>query len=322
MKPHVSIIIPTYNEAQNVASLFQQITNTPIKEPYEIIFVDDGSTDTTYQELLKLHEKDPRVAILKFRRNFGQTAAMDAGIKHAHGNILVTLDADLQNDPADIPKLVAKLNEGYDCVSGWRWNRKDPFSKKLFSRIANLIRNRIVQETLHDSGCSLKAYKKECFDNLTLYGEMHRFIPTLLNYRGFKIAEVKVNHRQRTFGTTKYNATRILKGLFDLLFIKFWNDYSARPIHFFGTVAVAQWTLAILIFIEQVIKAILARILVLGPLLIFSGILLITGMLTFFFGFMFEILIRMYYQGKTTYSIENIHFSSSLLAHTKNERKT
>jgi len=307
MKPEISIVLPAKNEQENIHLMYDRIMQANISKPFEIILVDDGSNDATYSEMLKLYQKDSKVSVIKFRRNYGQTAAMDAGIKHAKGSIIVTMDADLQNDPADINRIVAKLNEGYDCVSGWRKNRKDPFTKKLFSKMANAVRNRIVKETLHDSGCSLKAYKKECFDNLTLYGEMHRFIPTVLRYRGFKIGEMVVTHHERKFGKTKYNAKRLFKGLFDLLFIKFWNDYSSRPIHFFGTIAVAQWGLAIILFIEQIIKAIIIKILIAGPLLILAGILLVTGMLTFFFGFMFEILVRTYYQGGANYTIEKKH---------------
>ncbi len=307
MNPEISIILPAKNEQENVPLLYDAILKAKIAQPFEVIFVDDGSNDNTYTEAVKIHEKDQRFKVLKFRRWYGQTAAMDAGIKHAQGNIIVTMDADLQNDPADINRIVAKLNEGYDCVSGWRKNRRDPFTKKIFSKIANAVRNRIVKETLHDSGCSLKAYRKECFENITLYGEMHRFIPTVLRYRGFKIGEMVVQHHERKFGKTKYNFKRLFKGLFDLLFIKFWNDYSARPIHFFGTIAVTQWGASILVFIEQVIKAIIVRELTAGPLLILAGILLITGMLTFFFGFMFEILVRTYYQGGANYTIEKKH---------------
>lgn len=304
MVPVISIIVPALNEWQNIRLLYEQIVSVSFHDSFEIIFVDDGSTDGTFEEMQRLFVQDGRVRVIKLRRCFGQTAALDAGIKYAQGGILVTLDADLQNDPADIPVVVGKLREGFDCVSGWRWKRRDSLSKRLFSRLANCLRNLIVRETLHDSGCSLKAYRRECFADLTLYGEMHRYIPTILRYRGFKIGEVKVNHRMRRFGKTKYNTRRLFKGFFDLLFIKFWNDYSSRPIHFFGSVAVAQFGLAGFIFIEQVFKAIIVNGFTAGPLLILCGILLITGMLTFFFGFFFEVLIRTYYHGRGTYAVE------------------
>ncbi|MEM4247143.1 MAG: glycosyltransferase, partial [Candidatus Woesearchaeota archaeon] len=194
----------------------------------------------------------------------------------------------------------------YDVVSGWRAKRKDAFSKKVFSKLANRLRRWLTGESIHDAGCTLKVYKRECFDNLTLYGEMHRYITTVLKYRGFKIGELSVNHRPRKFGKTKYNFKRIFKGFFDLLFIKFWNDFSTRPIHFFGTAATIQFVAAFAIFIEQVIKAFLIRALYVGPLLMLSVMLVITGFLTFFFGFLAEIMIRMYYRDKPNYEIEAV----------------
>ena len=303
-----SVVLPVYNEQDNIAPLYNELTPVmkSLGKPYEIIFVDDGSKDRTYERILQLAMADKCVRIVKFRRNFGQTAAMDAGIKHAKGKILITLDADLQNDPKDIPKLLQKLDSGYDVVSGWRWKRKDTLSKKIFSKIANKIRRSLTEDKIHDSGCTLKVYKKECFDNLTLYGEMHRYITTMLRFRGFKIGELPVNHRSRKFGKTKYNFRRVFKGFFDLLFIKFWNDFSTRPIHFFGAAATLQFGIAGLILMEQIIKALSINVLSLGPLLVLSVMLVITGFLTFFFGFIAEIMIRMYYRDSPNYEIEKV----------------
>ncbi|MEM4254061.1 MAG: glycosyltransferase family 2 protein [Candidatus Woesearchaeota archaeon] len=303
-----SVVLPVYNEEGNINPLYAELTPVmhSLGNPYEIIFVDDGSTDHTFSVLRSLAQRDKRVRIVKFRRNFGQTAALDAGIKQSKGKILITLDADLQNDPKDIPRLLEKMKEGYDVVSGWRAKRKDAFSKKVFSKLANRLRRWLTGESIHDAGCTLKVYKRECFDNLTLYGEMHRYITTVLKYRGFKIGELSVNHRPRKFGKTKYNFKRIFKGFFDLLFIKFWNDFSTRPIHFFGTAATIQFVAAFAIFIEQVIKAFLIRALYVGPLLMLSVMLVITGFLTFFFGFLAEIMIRMYYRDKPNYEIEAV----------------
>ena len=212
----------------------------------------------------------------------------------------------MQNDPKDIPKLLRKLDEGYDAVSGWRWKRRDPLSKKILSRTANRIRRWLTGDKIHDSGCTLKVYRRKCFENLNLYGEMHRYITTVLKYRGFRIGELPVNHRARKFGKTKYNFKRIFKGLFDLLFIKFWNDFSTRPIHFFGGAAMLQFSLALAIFFEQIIKALIINALYLGPLLVLSVMLVITGFLTFFFGFLSEIMIRMYYRDRPNYEIEKV----------------
>lgn len=228
----LSIIIPVYNEENNVAILHSELINVlnSLKKKYEIIFVDDGSTDKTLENLCKLK----KVKIIKLRRNFGQTAALLAGINNANGKVIITLDGDLQNDPSDIPKLLEKLDKGYDVVSGWRRNRQDKISKKFFSFVANRLRRILINERIHDSGCSLKVYKKECFNDIDLYGEMHRYIPALLGWKGFRITEVQVNHRYRKHGKTKYGFSRVLKGFLDLLNILFWRKFSNRPLHLFG----------------------------------------------------------------------------------------
>ncbi|MDA3814736.1 MAG: glycosyltransferase family 2 protein, partial [Patescibacteria group bacterium] len=228
----LSIIIPVLNEEGNVLNLHKEIMDTFNKNDLrgEIIFVDDGSSDKTVQELKKISP----IKIIVFRKNFGQTAAMDAGIKLATGEILITMDGDGQNDPADIPRLLDKIDEGFDVVSGWRKNRKDPWSKKLLSRGADKLRKVLIDDQINDSGCSLKAYKKECFENVDLYGEMHRFIPAVLKIQGFRIGEIVVNHRPRMSGTTKYNYKRLVKGFLDAISVWFWRKFSARPLHLFG----------------------------------------------------------------------------------------
>ncbi|MBI4451030.1 glycosyltransferase family 2 protein [Candidatus Woesearchaeota archaeon] len=305
----ISVVVPAYNEAENLPILHAELSRTLQRagKAYELIIVDDGSTDSTLQRLLALQEHDKHIRIIKFRRNFGQTAAFDAGFKAAKGNVIVAMDADLQNDPADIPLLLAKMQEGCDVVSGWRYPRHDPLGKRVVSGFANTFRRWLTNERIHDSGCSLKAYRKECFADLDLYGEMHRYIPALLAWKGFRIGEVKVHHRPRRYGTTKYNMKRLFKGFLDLLFIKFWNDYSTRPIHFFGMLSFAQFSLAGLIFAEQIVKAVVINALNLGPLFLLGSVLFITGMLTLTFGFLAEILIRTYYKGKSNYAIEKIY---------------
>ncbi|MEM4259841.1 MAG: glycosyltransferase family 2 protein [Candidatus Woesearchaeota archaeon] len=303
-----SIIIPVYNEAENLIALHAEISRTmnSLFKPYEIIFVNDGSTDKGLEVLINLKRKFPEIKIINFTKNFGQTAALDAGIKHAKGEVLITMDADLQNDPNDIPRLLRKMDEGYDVVSGWRFNRNDKFSKKIFSLFANRFRRWLTKEKIHDAGCTLKVYKRSCFKNINLYGEMHRYISTILMYKGYKIGELKVNHRSRKFGITKYNFRRVFKGLFDLLFIKFWSDFSTRPLHFFGGLALFQFGLAILIVIEQIVKALVIGALNLGPLLVLSVMLVITGFLTFIFGFLAEIMVRMYYRDSPNYEIKEV----------------
>src|SRR3989338_11591369 len=197
----ISIVIPVHNEEKNVGILHSYLRKVldPMKGKYEIIFVDDGSTDNTFKELLKLK----KAKIIKFRKNFGQTASMAAGFRAAQGKIIISMDGDLQNDCRDIPKLVKKINEGYDVACGWRYDRKDNIFKNTASKIANSIRGRLIKENIHDSGCSLRAYRKECFDDVELFGEMHRYIPALLGWKGFKITEVKVRHHVRKYGSTK-----------------------------------------------------------------------------------------------------------------------
>jgi len=226
----ISLIIPVFNEERSLMPLYKRIKEV-LKGPYEIIFIDDGSTDKTFVELNKLSD----IKIIRFRKNFGQTAALDAGIKHAKGKIIITLDGDLQNDPADIPRLLEKLKEGYDCVSGWRIKRKDSYVKLLTSILANKLRRLLINDQVHDSGCTLKAYKKECFENLDLYGEMHRYLPALLSLRGFKIGEIKVRHHQRKFGKSKYRSSRLIRGFLDLITVWFWMKFQARPLHLFGS---------------------------------------------------------------------------------------
>ncbi len=233
----VSFVVPVFNEVENVARLHAEIVaaGDKLSRPYEIIMVDDGSSDGTFKVMKELSP----ITVIRMRTNFGQTAAMDAGIKASQYDYIITMDGDLQNDPADSQALITTLEEeDLDVVSGWRKNRIDPFSKKFVSRGANLLRKVLVQDNIHDSGCSLKIYKRECFEDLNLYGEMHRFIPALLKMKGFRIGETVVNHRARTAGKTKYNFTRTMKGLVDMIIIWYWNRYAVRPFHILGTMGI------------------------------------------------------------------------------------
>ncbi|MFN9151001.1 MAG: glycosyltransferase family 2 protein [Bacteroidota bacterium] len=233
MSYSISVVVPVYNEELNVAALHQEILDVCRREGYtfEIIFVDDGSSDDTVDVLRTLSP----VKVISLRRNFGQTAAMDAGIKAARYDLVVTMDGDRQNDPNDIPKLIDHLYANkLDVVSGWRKDRKDPFAKNFVSRGANLLRKILINDGIHDSGCSLKVYKRDAFVGLTLYGEMHRFIPAILKIKGYRVGEAVVNHRARTAGETKYNYRRTLKGLIDMTSVWFWNKYAVRPLHLLG----------------------------------------------------------------------------------------
>lgn len=236
-KQLISVIVPVYNEEAAVGLLYREIIEVlnHLHQPAEIIFIDDGSTDDTFERLRSLHP----IRIIRFRKNFGQTAALDAGFKAARGEIVITMDGDGQNDPRDIPRLLLKLNEGYDVVSGWRKKRKDPLAKRFASRCANVLRQFLIADEIHDSGCTLKAYRKECFESVDLYGAMHRFIPALLKIKGFKITEIVVQHRPRINGKTKYNWKRGIQGGLDMISIWFWKTYSSRPLHLFGAFGLA-----------------------------------------------------------------------------------
>ncbi len=233
----LSIIVPVFNEVENVRPLLDEITTALATEPldYEVVFVDDGSTDGSADLLRQLASENPRVVVIQFRRNHGQTAAFAAGFDYAHGRTILTIDADRQNDPADIPKLMAKLNEGYDVVNGWRQNRHDAFlMRKLPSYIANRLIARASDVQLHDRGCSLRLFRAEVTQDLHLYGEMHRFIPEMVNFAGYSMAEVPVNHRPRVAGESKYGISRTFRVLVDLITIIFLRKYSDRPMHLFG----------------------------------------------------------------------------------------
>ena len=234
----LSIIVPLYNEEASVAPLYDAIVNAvqPLNIKFEILFVDDGSTDNTVPEAVKLAEKDERLRIIKFRRNYGQTPAMAAGIDHARGSILVTMDGDLQNDPGDIPNFLQKLQEGYDIVVGWRHKRQDKLiTRKIPSRIANWLIGKITGVPIKDNGCSLKAYRADVIKNIPLYSEMHRFIPAMTSLAGTHIAEIKVRHHARKFGESKYGLSRIYKVLVDLLAIKTILSFFSRPMIFFAS---------------------------------------------------------------------------------------
>ncbi len=292
----ISIIVPVFNEEDNILPLYDEIKEAMKDEPYEIIFVDDGSTDSTYEKIKKLHENDKRVKCIKFTRNFGKTAALMAGFEEAKGEYIVTMDGDLQNDPSDIPSIIKMLDE-YDAVNGWRYTRKDPFlSKKLPSKISNAISRWVTGLKLHDFNCGLKAYRKEVIKDLELFGEMHRYIPAVIAWKGYKVGEMKVKHRARKYGESKYGIIRLFRGFFDLLNFKFWSGYSTRPLHFFGGVGLATFGAGFVIdFYLLMLKIFYGEVLSNRPLLILGVLLMVIGIQIFLTGFMAEIMIRSYY---------------------------
>jgi len=307
----LSIIIPVFNEAENLPILFSEIERVKkvVPDKVEVIFINDGSTDQTQSVLVQIQRKHAWVKMITFTRNFGQAAAFDAGIKAARGDILATLDADLQNDPADLPKLLTKLETGFDAVVGWRKQRKDRLEKKLFSQLANWLRVKLTGETIHDSGCSLRVYKREVFQNIDLYGEMHRFIPALLFIQGYRIGEVEVHHRPRIYGKSKYNIKRVGKGLLDLLFISFLTHYGARPLHIFGLIGGGTFIFGVLIagYLSW-LKLAFGEKLANRPLLTLSVLLIIIGTQFVSLGFLAEILMRIYFK---THNIKPYTFKKS-----------
>lgn len=305
-----SVVIPAYDEVGNIAPLTAAVRRVMDQlGGWELIFIDDGSHDGTFQAMERERTADPRVKLIRFRRNFGQTAAWAAGFDYASGDIVVCLDADLQNDPEDIPRLVEKLTrENYDVISGWRQQRQDSLEKRVISRIANGLRRLVTKEQIHDSGCSLKVYRRDALRDVELYGEMHRYITALLTWKGFRVGELPVRHHPRRSGTTKYTLRRTIKGLLDLLIVKFWMQYSARPIHFFGTIGIALVSLGMVLggtltvlWLFQII-ALQNRT---TPLLAVLFVLL--GMQFIMTGVLADITAKNYYAAKRVYAIEAAH---------------
>lgn len=314
----ISIVIPIYNEEESVGTLYEKILNTMNKLPYdyEIIAVDDGSTDNTFNKLKEIASKDKRLKVISFKRNYGQTAAMFAGFQHASGDVVITMDADLQNDPADIPILIEKINEGYDVVSGWRKDRKDPFfSRTLPSKIANYIISNATGVYLHDYGCSLKAYKKDIAKNFRLYGDMHRFLPALAKGLGAKITEVPVSHHPRLYGKSKYGIGRTIRVILDIFLVKFLNEYINKPLYAFGGIGFILFSLGFLSGLYLTYdKLINNQEIGQRPLLFLTVLLIISGLQFISTGIIAEVIIRTYYESqdikpyriKDAINIENI----------------
>lgn len=297
----ISIIIPVYNEAESLPGLFEALDMALASLPEaEIVFVDDGSTDASFAGLAKKAAGDSRFKVIRFAVNAGQTAAIQAGIDYSSGDILVFLDSDMQNDPADIPKLLAKLDEGYDVVSGWRKDRKDnPIKRNLPSRLANGLISKVSGVHLHDYGCTLKAYRREMLENARLYGEMHRFIPVYASWQGAKITEIPVTHHARAFGSSKYGLERVFKVLLDMLVVKFFARYLTKPIYVFGGFGICAFLLSALSLIWALcLKFFGDTSLIQTPLPLFSGICFLLGWLCILMGLLAEVISRIYFESR------------------------
>jgi len=296
----LSVIVPAFNEERNVPRMVEEITTACVRlaVPYEVIFIDDGSRDGTYAALREARLKDPRIKIIRFRKNFGQTAALSAGFDYSRGEIVITLDADLQNDPGDFGILIAKIEEGYDLVSGWRKDRKDRFlSRRLPSITANWIISRITKVKLRDYGCTLKAFRRDVIKNIKLYGEMHRFIPAVAATIGVSIAEVPVNHRPRIHGKSKYGISRSIRVFLDLLTVKFLLSYSTRPLQIFGLMGLLSGGLGgVLGLILSYERLFLKQSIANRPLLLLAVLLIVIGIQFITMGLLGEIMVRTYHE--------------------------
>lgn len=306
----ISVVIPVYNELENLEPLHRSLSEALQGRSYELLFVDDGSSDGSQDELVSIVELDPehsRAIIL--RRNFGQTAAIAAGIDHSYGDVIITIDADQQNDPGDIPSLMEKIEEGYDVVSGWRVNRQDNFTRRLPSRVANWIISTVTGVRLHDYGCTLKAYRREVLQGFRLYGEMHRFIPAYAGLVGAKMIEIPVRHHPRKFGKTKYGLERTVKVILDLFTVKFLLSYANKPIYLFGGTGIGLIAISFVMLAVLVYRRIdLDEHLIRSPLLQLTTMLFILGFQSILMGLIAELLARTYHesQAKPTYSIRQI----------------
>ncbi|HUY73096.1 MAG TPA: glycosyltransferase [Candidatus Dormibacteraeota bacterium] len=310
--PRLSVIVLVYNEVESIAPLHEELMGVleGLDFSFEVVYIDDGSRDGSSERLGQLAVRDGRVRVVSFRRNFGQTAAVQAGIDNSRGDVLVFMDGDMQNDPHDIPRLLEKIDEGYDVVSGWRKDRHDDSTRVTLSKIANWIIARVTGVRLHDFGCTLKAYHRDVIQEVKLYGEMHRFIPVYASWVGARITEITVNHRPRTFGKSKYSLSRTSRVMLDLMTVKLLGSYSTKPIYFFGFAAFGLWALSIIFGAIVIIQKVLPPYPYAhdNPLLLLAVFLAIVGVQFILMGLLAELSIRTYHesQGKTTYVIREI----------------
>ncbi|HKW60824.1 MAG TPA: glycosyltransferase family 2 protein [Candidatus Dormibacteraeota bacterium] len=310
--PHVSVIVLVYNEVDSVEPLHRELIGVldGLGTSFEVLYIDDGSRDGSSEKLGDIATRDERVRVISFRRNFGQTAAVQAGIDYSRGAVLVFLDGDMQNDPHDIPHLLEKIDEGYDVVSGWRRDRMDDASRVLPSKVANWLIARVTGVALSDFGCTLKAYRREVIRDVRLYGEMHRFIPVYASMVGARITELPVHHRPRTYGKSKYSLSRTSRVMLDLITVKLLGSYSTKPMYFFGFAAFGLWALAAVLALIVILQKLLPPYVYAhnNPLLLLSLVLFIVGVQFILMGLLAELAIRTLHesQGKPTYVVREI----------------
>ena len=294
----ISVVVPVYNEERSVALLFDELHSAlqQLGQPWEAIFVDDGSDDGTFAALTRLHAAQENVVVVRLRRNFGKAAALAAGFDRAKGETVVTIDGDLQDDPAEIPRLLAKLDEGFDLVSGWKSHRRDPWTRRLMSKLANTVTGWVSGIHLHDMNCGFKAYRAEVVHGLRLYGELHRYIPVLAYHRGYRIAEIPVNHRPREHGRSRYGPERYLRGFLDLLTVSFIGRYRSRPLHLFGGLGLVLGLAGTVILGYLTVLKILGHSIGGRPLLLLGVLLVVVGLQFFSLGLISELITAQHEQ--------------------------
>ncbi len=302
----ISVVVPLFNEEESLVELYEQLSEAvcSLEKPIEFLFIDDGSTDGSMQVLTELHKKDPQVRVVQFRRNYGKSAALALGFKKARGKLIITLDADLQDEPYEIPNLVKKLEEGFDLVSGWKKIRKDPFIKKNTSKLFNFVTRKMTGLKIHDMNCGLKAYRREVTDTVNVYGQLHRFLPVLAQWQGFKVGEVVVKHNPRKYGRTKFGASRFIAGFFDLMTVLFITRYTKRPLHLFGLIGLGSFIVGVGISAYLAVERLfLGKYLSDRPLLFLGILAIIVGVQFVSIGLLGEMITESR-QDNTDYSIK------------------
>jgi dolichol-phosphate mannosyltransferase len=308
----ISVVVPLHDEEQSVEPLYEELRASldPLGRPWEAVFVDDGSTDGSLGALTRLHASAPNVKVVRLRRNFGKAAALAAGFRHADGDVVVTIDADLQDDPAEIPRLLAKLDEGFDLVSGWKVQRRDPLSRRIPSRIFNAVVGRVSGLRLHDLNCGLKAYRAEVVRNLRVYGELHRFLPVLAHDRGYRVAELAVNHRPRGHGKSRYGVERYLRGFLDFLTVWFMGRYRHRPLHLFGGLGVAMGAIGTILLAYLTVLKLSGEPIGHRPLLTLGVLLVVVGLQFFSLGLLSELITS--HHAERTGAADDLHVDEVL----------
>jgi glycosyltransferase involved in cell wall biosynthesis len=310
----ISVVVPVHNEERSVGLLYEELQASldPLDEPWEAVFVDDGSTDGSFGALTRLHAAAPNVRVVRLRRNFGKSAALAAGFAVAEGDTVVTIDGDLQDDPAEIPRLLAKLDEGFDLVSGWKTKRRDPWRRRLLSRIFNAVTSRVSGLRLHDMNCGLKAYRAEVLRGLRIYGELHRFLPVLAHYRGYRVAELPVNHRPRTHGRSRYGVERYVRGFLDLLTVSFMGRYRHRPLHLFGGLGLLLGAIGTAILVYLTVLKATGEAIGHRPLLTLGVLLVVVGLQFFSLGLISELITSHHEERAAEREREQLHVDEVL----------